>query len=153
VPQDEWYGEDTFRYYVTDSEADSDITTIHIKVVLVPTAQNAQFRAGDDGSIRIDLRCLVDDPSENTEATLTISANAPPHGQLTRKDDGAYVYTPNSNFTGVDTFTYTVTDGTYSATATITLDVRSDDEENGIKTTRSEQRTAHEHREDNNPAV
>ncbi|MFC5583393.1 Ig-like domain-containing protein [Rhodanobacter terrae] len=129
MPQDEWYGDDSFSYYVTDSEASSNIATIHIKVVSVPTAQNAQFRVDDDGNVRIDLRCLVDDPNESTEATLAISVNAPGHGELTRKDNGVYVYTPNRNFTGIDTFTYTVTDGTYSATATVTLDVRRDNDD------------------------
>lgn len=129
VPQDEWYGDDSFSYYVTDSEASSNIATIHIKVVPVPTAQNAQFRVDEDGSVRIDLRCLVDDPNESTEATHAISINAPGHGQLTRKDNGVYIYTPNRHFTGVDTFTYTVTDGTYSTTAVVTLDVRRDDDD------------------------
>ncbi|GLQ89476.1 tandem-95 repeat protein [Dyella flagellata] len=129
VPQDEWFGDDSFSYDVNDSEAQSNIAIVHIKVVPMPTAENAQFRVDSDGTVRIDLRCLVDDPDENAEAKLVISVKAPGHGQLIHKDDGVYHYKPDQGFSGVDTFTYTVSDGINSASATITLDVRHDDDD------------------------
>lgn len=91
MPQDEWYGDDSFRYYINDSEAKSNVAIAHIKVYPVPTAKNAEFRVNSDGTVRIDLRSLVDDPDESAESRLAISVNAPSHGHLIRKDNGVYV--------------------------------------------------------------
>jgi VCBS repeat-containing protein len=129
VPQDEWYGDNSFSYYVNDSEAKSNIATVHIKVVPMPTAENAQFRVDSDGTVLIDLRRLVDDPDENAEANLAISVNAPSHGQLIRQKDGSYLYKSESGFSGTDAFTYTVGDGAHNASAMITLDVRRGDDD------------------------
>ncbi|WP_284331099.1 Ig-like domain-containing protein, partial [Dyella flagellata] len=125
----EWFGDDSFSYDVNDSEAQSNIATVHIKVVPMPTAENARFRVDSDGTVRIDLRCLVDDPDENAEAKLAINVNAPGHGQLIHQEDGVYLYKPQSGFSGTDAFTYTVSDGVNAATASISLDVDNDDGE------------------------
>ncbi len=46
------------------------------------------------------------------------------HGSLSLQSDGAFTYTPNTNFVGIDTFTYYATDGTNdSNVATVTIDV------------------------------
>ncbi len=59
---------------------------------------------------------------------LSLSFANPSNGTLTRTDDGRYLYRPASGFSGTGNFTYTVSDGQTSTTATITLDVdRSDD--------------------------
>jgi uncharacterized delta-60 repeat protein len=48
----------------------------------------------------------------------------PANGALTLNPDGSFVYTPNPNFNGTDSFTYRAFDGTvYSAPATVTLTV------------------------------
>ncbi len=53
--------------------------------------------------------------------------NQPAHGTLflTFNSDGGFDYTPNSNFTGIDTFTYqdVASNGTTSNTATVRIDV------------------------------
>ena len=40
-----------------------------------------------------------------------------------RNADGTFTYTPNANFNGTDSFTYRVTDGATSDTATVTITV------------------------------
>jgi hypothetical protein len=129
VPQDEWFGDDSFSYYVDDNEAKSNIATVHIKVIAIPTASDARFTVNDDGKIRIDLRRLVDDPDENAEANLSISVSNPSHGKLIRQKDGTYVYEASSGFRGADTFTYTVSDGINSATAIISVNANNDDDD------------------------
>ena len=48
------------------------------------------------------------------------------HGTLAFQSDGAFTYTPKTNFVGADTFTYYATDGTNkSNVATVTIDVNS----------------------------
>ena len=53
--------------------------------------------------------------------------NGPQNGQLgeINQENGTVWYTPNENFTGSDTFTYKVNDGTVdSPEATVTVDVQ-----------------------------
>ena len=54
--------------------------------------------------------------------TLTYTVNAASNGTVT-SNGNQVVYTPNSGYTGGDSFSYTVTDGTYTATAVVTLTV------------------------------
>lgn len=50
--------------------------------------------------------------------------SAPTHGTLTTNPDGSFGYYPDHNFTGTDTFTYQVSDGTrFGNIATVTLNV------------------------------
>jgi hypothetical protein len=77
-----------------------------------------------DGSVCIDFACLIADVEGEGEGdALSLSFTNPSHGTLTRTDDGRYLYRPASGFSGTDSFTYTVSDGQASTTATITLDV------------------------------
>jgi hypothetical protein len=56
----------------------------------------------------------------------TAALDAPPqHGKVAIKPDGSFVYTPNKDWVGTDTFTYKVTAGaTTSAAGTVTITVK-----------------------------
>jgi Bacterial Ig domain/RTX calcium-binding nonapeptide repeat (4 copies) len=56
---------------------------------------------------------------------LTVSSNTPPaNGTLVLNADGSFVYTPDSTFSGTDSFTYTISDGHGGfSTATVTITV------------------------------
>jgi VCBS repeat-containing protein len=116
-----WYGTDTFTYRAWDDLDGSRVARVTITVAPVndaPTARDATFRVRRDGAACIDFACLVADVDGDA---LTLSFASPGHGTLTRTDDGRYLYRPAQGFSGTDTFTYTVSDGRLSATATITL--------------------------------
>ncbi|MFG6443219.1 Ig-like domain-containing protein [Roseateles sp. LKC17W] len=63
--------------------------------------------------------------NDSDDDTLTAALTSPPaHGSATLSADGSYTYTPNTGFSGTDTFSYVVTDAQgASATATVTLTV------------------------------
>jgi VCBS repeat-containing protein len=48
---------------------------------------------------------------------------APEHGTLTLSADGSFLYTPDSDYVGPDSFTYEITDGELTSQATVTLTV------------------------------
>ena len=56
---------------------------------------------------------------------LSLMPDCPNKGTLSKNSDGSYTYTPRRNYTGTDSFTYTVNDGTSCVQATITLIVES----------------------------
>ena len=61
----------------------------------------------------------VDLDGDPLTATLV---SGPAHGTLTFNPDGSFLYTPDANYSGPDSFTYTVSDGGQSsAPATVTL--------------------------------
>ncbi len=95
---------------------------------------------GTDGSIQTTPSGIPDSASGDEEtqlagqvsaidpdsATLTFAvAQGPSNGTLTFNSDGTWRYTPNANFHGTDSFTFTANDGTETSTpATVTLTVR-----------------------------
>jgi hypothetical protein len=68
---------------------------------------------------------LANDVSANGQSLTAVLATGPAHGTLTLNANGSFVYTPSSNFVGVDTFTYQAkgSDGTLSVPATVTIQV------------------------------
>ena len=69
---------------------------------------------------------LANDTDVDGDFLLTAQLVAgPAHGSLTLNRDGTFVYTPDANFNGTDSFTYRATDGlAQSDVATVTLTVR-----------------------------
>ncbi len=53
-----------------------------------------------------------------------MSFTQPTNGTVTDNGDGTLTYSPDYGHSGADAFTYTATDGTESAVATVTVDVR-----------------------------
>jgi len=57
-------------------------------------------------------------------STGSIDTN-PTHGKVTLKPDGSFVYTPDKDFAGADSFTYKISSGGVTSTAgTVTLVVK-----------------------------
>ena len=84
----------------------------------------------DRNGLKIDLQSLISDIEGDP---LTLTVNSPANGTLTRNTDGTYRYIPNQGFTGTDSFTYTVSDGELTTTATISIIVKGDDDDHHHK--------------------
>ncbi len=66
---------------------------------------------------------ITDAPADYGQ-NLTIDSNTnPTHGTVTLDTDGSFVYTPDTGWTGTDSFDYSITDGYTVSTATVTIDV------------------------------
>src|SRR5262249_35049275 len=65
---------------------------------------------------------LVNDQDANGDALTARLVTGPAHGTLDLRNDGSFVYRPNVNFVGADSFTYQASDGIFeSNVATVTL--------------------------------
>ncbi|MDD5016736.1 MAG: Ig-like domain-containing protein, partial [Eubacteriales bacterium] len=128
TPDTNWNGTDSFVYTVTDSSGLTDTGTITITVNSVNDAPVAQADSGtiaEDTSYTADWTELTSDVDIATNGdSLSVGiTGAAGHG--TAVVDGANItYTPNKDYNGTDSFTYTVTDsGGLTDTATITVAV------------------------------
>jgi hypothetical protein len=118
-------GTDTFTYTVMDDNgATSNAATVLVRVNR-PTA-TADF-GSVTGTSPITLNVLANDTDPDgiqhlVASSVTLVSN-PSHGTAVVNADGTITYTPASNFTGTDTFTYTVMDdnGATSNAATVTI--------------------------------
>jgi regulation of enolase protein 1 (concanavalin A-like superfamily) len=64
---------------------------------------------------------LANDSDGDGDALSVTGLGDPASGTLVNNGDGTWTYTPEADFTGTDSFTYTVTDGKDTATATVTV--------------------------------
>ncbi len=118
-------------YDVTIRDANGCIATNVISVTgsnTTPIANNDTITTISDASVAINI--FQNDVNIPTVGFLT--PNTPLNGVVTVDDfgtpndpsDDLVIYTPNSNFVGTDTFTYTICDNSipaYCATATVTI--------------------------------
>ena len=67
---------------------------------------------------------LANDTDVDNDLLTATLVNGPAHGTLVLAEDGSFVYTPEANFNGTDSFTYKATDGTLESNlATVTITV------------------------------
>ena len=125
TPYADYYGSDTFTYTVEDDDgATSNEATVTVTVDPVndaPVANDDAMSTPEDTAVIIDV--LANDPDVD-DAVLTISdydTTSTEGGTVTCT--GVCTYTPPGDFSGTDTFTYTVSDGDLTDIATVTITV------------------------------
>ncbi|MFL6696006.1 MAG: Ig-like domain-containing protein, partial [Vitreoscilla sp.] len=129
TPNAGFSGADTFTYTVTDGSGHSSTATVTINVAAInPTATNDTFSATENAATGTLNLASNDTPVAGESNTWSVASNSTAHGTITPAADfatsGKFVYTPNTGFSGVDTFSYTVTDGSgHASTATVTINV------------------------------
>ena len=65
-----------------------------------------------------------DTDADPGDVLRVVGVTAPVHGSVVLNPDGSVRYTPAATYSGPDAFTYTVSDGLLTASATVTLGVR-----------------------------
>ncbi len=121
TPDDDWNGDDSFTFHVNDGEYDSAAETVSITV----DPQNDPPSASDS-----DATGLINTPLDITLSasdidldSLSFVCSSPSHGILTGTGPDI-TYLPDPDYTGDDSFTFHVNDGTTdSNTATVTITV------------------------------
>ncbi|MBX7448721.1 tandem-95 repeat protein [Mycolicibacterium sp. 3033] len=125
TPTANYSGADSFTYTASDGVAVSSIATVSISITAVndaPVANNDTFTIDEDSSLANTVKSN-DTDAEGDSITVALVAG-PSHGALTLNPDGSFTYTPDADFNGADSFTYTATDGAAtSAVATVTITI------------------------------
>ncbi|EAW35516.1 Ig-like domain-containing protein [Lyngbya sp. PCC 8106] len=129
TPNASFSGTDTFNYSITDGNGGTDQATVTVNVVGtgngLPNIVNDGFTVDEDSSNN-PLDVLVNDTDPENDPLSITSVGATDNGgmvTINNTNDGL-VYTPATDFTGTETFTYTVSDGNGGVnTATVTMNV------------------------------
>ena len=89
-----------------------------------PVARDDSATLNED-TVLSDLNVLANDTDVDVWDTLSVaSTSTPGHGVVSINNDGTLTYSPNGNFNGIDSFTYTLSDGNGgSDTGSVTLTV------------------------------
>jgi uncharacterized protein (TIGR03382 family) len=129
TPAPNFNGSTTFTYTLSDGNGGTDTANVTVTVTPVndaPTANNDSFSVAVNSGATV-LNVLANDTAvPDTGETLIVTAvTQPADGTVTFTGSNAS-FTPAANFSGVTTFTYTISDGNGgTATATVTVIVGS----------------------------
>ncbi|MEX7471267.1 Ig-like domain-containing protein, partial [Mycobacterium adipatum] len=125
TPDANYNGADSFTYTASDGTATSPVSTVTITIDPVndaPVAVNDSFSTNEDTVLTGNV--LSNDSDTDGDTLTATLVNGPTNGTLTLNADGSFTYTPDADFNGADSFTYTATDGTATSdTATVSITV------------------------------
>src|SRR6185503_15625964 len=77
-----------------------------------PVAVNDGYATTEDTPLNVSAPgILANDTDADTNTLSAILVSGPTHGTLTLNADGSFTYTPATNYTGPDSFTYRASDG------------------------------------------
>ena len=128
VPAADFFGSDSFTYVANDGQFNSGVATVTITVNPVndpPVAANDTAQTPIDTAITINVLANDTDRDGSIDPATCAVSVAPANGSAVPQGDGTVLYTPNTGYSGPDTFTYTVRDneGASSNAATVTMTV------------------------------
>ncbi|MBC8357240.1 MAG: tandem-95 repeat protein [Planctomycetes bacterium] len=129
VPDADFNGADSFTYTIVDGQGGSDTALVNVTVRPVndiPVSNNESYSLSEDETLSIIATSgvLANDSDLDGDALTAIIETPPANGQVTLSLNGSFVYTPNADFFGTDSFSYRANDGTASGNvAVVSLDV------------------------------
>jgi VCBS repeat-containing protein len=125
TPDANFNGNDSFTYTVSDGNGGVDTETVAITVNAVNDDPDAVAgtASGDEDTVINGSLVATDVDGDDLDFALDTGAT---NGEAIVNPDGTYTYTPNVNFFGSDSFTYTASDGNGGVdTETVTITVNS----------------------------
>jgi FKBP-type peptidyl-prolyl cis-trans isomerase 2 len=127
TPNVDFNGSDSFTYTVT-SNGTTETATVNVTINAVADIANDTATTGEETAVNILVQ--ANDTFENPNHAITGTTNGL-HGTVAVNNndtpgnfaDDFVTYTPNADFNGADSFTYTVTSGGAQETATVNVTV------------------------------
>ncbi|WP_345603902.1 Ig-like domain-containing protein, partial [Vibrio proteolyticus] len=121
TPTADWNGSETLTFTATDPSGESVSQAVDFTVLpVVDIADDSADVVEETPTI---INVLGNDSFEGTPVVSVAPGQGPSNGSIMVNADGTITYTPNDNYNGADSFTYTVTSGGVTETATVAINV------------------------------
>jgi len=130
-PERNFNGRDSFTFKVNDGKVNSSSATVSITVTQgndPPIANDDNTTAQEDVPI-VTIDVLKNDTDPDNDQLVVVKASQGRHGSVTINTNSMLTYAPAPNYSGNDTFTYTISDGkdgTDTATVNVTMNAVND---------------------------
>ncbi|WP_423229647.1 tandem-95 repeat protein, partial [Vibrio parahaemolyticus] len=122
TPTADWNGSEALTFTATDPSGESVSQTVNFTVAPVADIVADNAKVVEDTPTIINV--LGNDTFEGKDKVVSLDAeNGPKNGTIIVNNDGTVTYTPDDNYVGKDTFTYIVTSGGVSESATVEVNV------------------------------
>jgi large repetitive protein len=125
APEANWNGTDSFTYQASDGTVSSNVATVTITVHPVndaPVAVNDSYSTNRNTILTVTPPGVLANDTDVDSSLTAALVSGPAHGTLSFNADGSFTYTPNSEYSGSDSFTYKASDETANSNlATVTL--------------------------------
>lgn len=125
TPNAGFSGTANFTYVISDGKGGMDTAIVTVTV----NATNVPPVAVNDGATTtrnnpVIVTVLSNDSDPDGDLLTIVSVGTASHGNVVSNGDGTLTYTPDTGYSGPDSFTYTISDGNGgTATATVTVTV------------------------------
>jgi VCBS repeat-containing protein/surface protein len=119
TPAADFNGTDTFTYTVTSGGV-TETATVNVTVNPIVDITADTDTTNEDTPVTTDV--LTNDNFEGTTAITKVTQGT--NGSVVINEDNTVTYTPDSDFNGSDSYTYTVTSGGVTETATVNVTVK-----------------------------
>ena len=123
APEANYFGPDSFTYTITDGAGGAATGTVTLNVTAVndaPVAFDDTTSTAEDNAVTV---AVTGNDTDTEGTTLAVESWTPAAHGIVTCAGATCTYTPDANYHGADSFTYTVTDGGLSSTATVTITV------------------------------
>ncbi len=104
----------------------TNVSTVQVQYTLNPAAVADYYQGVENTTLSVGAPgVLTNDTTGASGGSLSaVLVSGPAHGSLTLNADGSFAYTPVTNFSGTDSFTYQASDGVGNSAATgVTISV------------------------------
>jgi len=124
TPKPDFNGSDTFAYTIQDKNSGTDITVVTVSVNGVNDAPDpATDLVIMEQESTINIQVLDNDTDVDGDLLTVTGVTRANHGSVTIDHNGMVTYTPLADYIGQDSFTYTITDGILSTTASVIVTI------------------------------
>ena len=118
---------DGFTYLVSDGKGGTDVGTVQLNIAPqndAPQATGDSYSVNEGAFLQIVAPGILANDTDVDSGSLTVSVvSEPDYGILTLNPNGSFTYQHDGNEANQDSFTYQVSDGQATDTATVSLSI------------------------------